>query len=64
MDVDQDPQEQGTPPGTPFDDCFTPSMTRGYSTTDPTGRVHTEKYFTPLYTESQSTDHTNINTKQ
>ena len=27
MDVDHGPREQGTPPGTPFDDGFTPSVT-------------------------------------
>ena len=64
MDVDQDPQKQGAPPSTPFDDGFTPSTTRGYTTTDPTGRVHTENNFTPLYSESQATDHTNVNTNQ
>ena len=35
------------PPRYTFDDGFTPSTTRGYTTTDPTGRVHTENYFTP-----------------
>ena len=29
MDVDQDPMEQGTPLGTPFDEGFTPSTTKG-----------------------------------
>jgi len=64
MEVDQDPQKQGTPPGTPFDDGFTPSTTRGNTTTDPTGSIRTENYFTPLYTESQETDHTNVNANQ
>jgi len=64
MDVDQDLQERGNPPGTPFDDGFTPSNTRGYTTVDPTGRVHTENYFIPLYTESQETDHANVNNSQ
>ena len=63
MDVDQDPLGQGTPLGTPFNDGLTPSTTRG-TTTDPTGSVHTKNYFTPLYTESQATDHTNVNTEQ
>ena len=64
MDVDQDPQEQETPLGTPFDDGFTPSTTRGYTSADPIGGVHTENLFTPLYTESQATDHANVNTNQ
>ncbi len=29
MDVDSNPAEQGTPPGTPFDEDFIPSTTRG-----------------------------------
>jgi len=62
MEVDQDPQGQGTPSGTPFDDGFTSSTTQAHTTTDPTGSVRTENYFTPLYTESQETDHTNVNT--
>ena len=64
MDVDQDPQEEGIPPGTPFDEGFTPSTTKGYTSTDPTGGVHTENFFTPLYTQSQETDHTNVTTNQ
>jgi hypothetical protein len=64
MDVDQDPQGQGNPPGIPFDHGFTPSTTRGHATPDPTGSVYTENYFTPLYAESQATDHTNVNTNQ
>ncbi len=64
MEVEQDPQERGTPPGTLFDGGFTPSTTRGHTTADPAGGVHTENYFTPLDTESQATDHTNVNTKQ
>jgi hypothetical protein len=62
MDVDQDPRGQGTPPGTPIDDGFTPPTTRGHTTSDPTWIVHTENYFTPLYTESQATDYANVNT--
>ena len=62
MGADHDPMEQGTPPGTPFDEGFTPSTIRGQTSADPTGSVHTEKYFTPLYTESQATDYTNANT--
>ena len=64
MDVDQGPQEQGTPPGTPFDDGFTPSTTRGQTSTDPNRGVHTENVFTPLYTESQETGRTNVYTNQ
>ncbi len=64
MDVDQDPQGHGTPPSTPFDDGFTPSTTRGHTTVASTGSVRTENYFTPLYTESQETDHTNVNANQ
>jgi hypothetical protein len=30
----------------------------------PTGSVRAENYFTPLYTESQETDHTNVNANQ
>ncbi len=64
MEVDQDPQGQGTPLGTPFDDGFTPSTTRGNTTADPTGSIRPENYFTPLYTESQETDQTNVNAIQ
>ena len=64
MDVDRDPQEKETPPGTLFDEGFTPSTARGYTSADPTGGVQTENFFTPLYTESQETDHTNVNTNQ
>ena len=53
---------QGTSPGTHIDEGFTPSTTRGHTTADPTGSVRTENYFTPLYTKSQKTDHTNVNT--
>jgi len=64
MDVDQDPREQETPLSTPFNDGFTPSTTRGNTLADPTGGVHTENFFSPLYTESQDTNHTNVNTNQ
>jgi len=64
MDVDQDPPEQGTPPGTPFDEGFTPSTTKGQTSVDPTRGVHTENFLAPLYTESQETDHANVNTNQ
>ena len=64
MKVDQDPHGQGTPPGTPFDDGFTPSTTLGHITVGPTGTIRTDNYFTHLYTEPQETDHTNINANQ
>ena len=64
MDVNQDTMEQGTPPGTPFADGFTPSTTRGHTPADTTRGVHTENLYTPLYTESQEPDHTNVNTAQ
>jgi hypothetical protein len=64
MAVDKDLQEQDTPPCTPFDDGFTPSTTRGNTSADPTDGIHTENFFTSLYTESQETDHTNVNTNQ
>ncbi len=35
MDVDHDPQEQETPPRTPFEDGFAPSTTRGNTIADP-----------------------------
>ena len=62
MDIDQDPEGQGTPPGTSFDDGFKPSTTLGHITTDPSGSIHTENYYISLMTESQATDHTNVNT--
>jgi hypothetical protein len=52
MDDDHDLHEQDTPPGTPFDDGFTPSTTIGNTSADPTCGAHTENFFTPLYTES------------
>jgi len=61
MDVDKDFQGRGTPPGKTFDDGFTTLTTRGQTKADPTGSVHTENYFTPLYNEPQTTDLTNIN---
>jgi hypothetical protein len=64
MEVDQDLQDQGTPPGPTFDDDFPPTMTGGYTKADLAGRVHTDNSFTPLYTESQETDPTNINANQ
>ena len=64
MDVDQDTIEQGTPPDTPFDEGFTPSTTRGQPSAATTRGVHAENLYTPLFTESQETDHTNDNTAQ
>ena len=64
MDVDKDPQGQETPPRTPFEDGFTPSTTRGNTIADPTSGANTDNFFTPLYTESQETDHANVNTNQ
>jgi hypothetical protein len=62
--MDQDPQDQGTLLGTAFDDGFTPSANIGHITEEPTVRVRTENYYTPLYTESHDTGNTNINTSQ
>ena len=53
MEVDQNPQGQGTPPSTPFEDGFTPATTRGHASMGPTRSVRTDNYFTPLYTETQ-----------
>jgi hypothetical protein len=64
MEMDQDPQGEGTPLSTPFDDDFTPSTTRSHTTMDPTGSVRTENYFSILYTESQETYHTKVNANQ
>ena len=55
MEVDQDIPEQGTPPGTPFEEGLTPSNTQG-QTTNPTGGVYTQNYYTPFYDESQVSD--------
>ncbi len=65
MDVDQDFPEQGTPPGTPFEEGFTPTTVRGQTSADsPPKGVYTENYFTPLYDESQASDHSNVNTNR
>jgi len=58
---EEDPAEYGTPLGTPFDSDYPSRQTRGQTSTDPTRGVYTENFFTPLYTESQETDHTNVN---
>jgi hypothetical protein len=62
MDVDQDPSEQDTLPGTPFDEGAAPSSTKGFTSAYTSKSVQTENFFNHLYTESQETDHTNINT--
>jgi hypothetical protein len=59
MEVDQDLPAQGTPPGTPFEDDFTPSTTRGHTTTIPVDHTHTNNYYTPLNTENQEADPSN-----
>ncbi len=64
MEVDQDSQGQGTPPGTPFEDGFTLSTPRGHTPMGPKGSVCTDNYFTALYTETQDNDHTNVNADQ
>ena len=64
MDVDQDTMERGTPSGTPFDEGFIPSTTKGQPSVATTMGVYTENLYTPLYTESQETDHTNVITAQ
>ena len=58
MDVDQDLSEGTTPPGTPFEDDHTAHQQGGASFIDPPARVHTRNLFTPLYMETQETDHT------
>jgi len=66
MDVDQDLPERTTPPGTPFDDDYTTYPHKGASSMDtpppPPAGVQTRNLFTPLYTESQETSHTTVNT--
>jgi len=52
MGVDQDLQDQGTPPGNTFEDGFTPSTTRGHTPSVPTGPASTGNYYTPLYTDT------------
>ena len=62
--AEEDPEVYGTPPGTPFDSDYPSHQTEGQTSADNTGGVRTENFFTPLYTESQDTDHTNINNTQ
>ncbi len=59
MDVDHKPQGQTTPPGTPFDDDFTTTASKRVPNADPPAGVHTENLYTPLYTDSQPTGHSN-----
>ena len=56
MDVDPDPEGRGTPPGTPFDEDFTPSTTRGRGTADPPASARTENYYTPLSEEQAAAE--------
>ena len=64
MEVDQDQQGQGTPPGTPFGDGFTPSTNRGHTTNIPTEHTRTNNYYTPLSTENQVADPPNDTANQ
>ena len=64
MEEDQDILKQGTPPGTPFEEGFTPSANQGQTPADPTGGVYTQNYYTPSYDESQVSDRSNINTNR
>ncbi len=63
MEVDQDIPEQGTPPGTPFEEGLTPSANQG-QTADLIGGVYTHNYYTPLYDESQVSDRSVGNTNR
>ena len=64
MEVNQDFPEQGTPPGTHFEEGFIPSIARDQTSADPPKGVYTETYFTPLYNKSQVSDHSNVNTNR
>ena len=57
MDVDKDPQGHTTPYGIPFYEGYTTTTSRGAPTRDPPAGVHTENFYIPLYTESQTIDH-------
>ncbi len=59
MDIDHELQARTTPPGTPFDEDFTETASRGAPTVTPPAGVTTKNFYTPLYTESQSTGHPN-----
>ena len=52
MEVDQDLPGQGTPPGTLFEDGFTPSTNRGHTTNIPTEHTRTNNYYTALSAEN------------
>jgi hypothetical protein len=62
MDVDHDPQGQTTPTGTRFDNGFTTPTSKGAPTRDPPAGVHTDNFYTPLYTDSQTTSHSDRTT--
>ena len=62
IDVDQDLPERTTPLGMPFEDDYTAYQQRGASFEYPPARVRARNFFTPLYTESQQTNHTTANT--
>ena len=62
MDVDQDLPEWTSPPSTPFDDVHTTHQQGGALFVDPPAGVHTRNFFTPLYTETQESEHTLANT--
>ncbi len=46
MDVDQEIQGRTTPPGTPFDDDFKDTASKGAPTVPPPARVHTKNFYT------------------
>ncbi len=56
MDVDQDPAGRDTPPGTFFEDGYTPPTSRGQHAAAPPAHIPTRNFFTPLSTEPQDTD--------
>jgi hypothetical protein len=51
MDVDLNPLGQGTPPGTPFEEEYIQSNTRGRQTAATPGNVSIENYYAPLTAE-------------
>ena len=57
MDIDQNLQGQTNPPCTPFDYDYTTIASRGAPTKDLPPGAHTENFYTPLYTKSQTTGH-------
>jgi hypothetical protein len=61
---EEDLPEIDTPPGTPFDSDYPPQQTGDYTSMELHEGVHTENLFTPLYTDSQETDPTNVNNTQ